>query len=76
MLKKDNDFLFASPSLWEGIARLLDIGSTLTISNDDILTPAEQDRLAMKSDWKMVAYDLECTLDDYANEFRNSRAKR
>lgn len=75
MLKKENDFLFASPSLWEGIARLLDIGSTLTTSNDDILTPEEQDRLAMKSDWNMVAYDLQCALNEYANEFRISREK-
>ena len=49
--------LFALPSAFTGIARLLDLGHTFTEYNDHD-TPEEADRAAMASDWYAVGDDL------------------
>ncbi len=49
--------LCARPSIWEGIARLIDIGATLNEYNYSE-TAMEADYRALRSDWEMVAQDM------------------
>ena len=49
--------LFASPSLTEGIARVLDLSGTHDAYNED-LTPQEADSRALYSDWASVGDHL------------------
>jgi hypothetical protein len=51
------DFLFAMPSFSGGLARVLDIGSTLNIYNVSA-SPQEADQKALSCDWKAVGTDL------------------
>ena len=51
------DFLVAKPSFLSGIARVLDIGSSLPTYNLSE-TPAEADAKAIRSDWGNVGKDL------------------
>jgi len=68
--------LYARPSFWGGIARLLDVGVMLNEYNYST-SPEEADFLALQSDWEMVGADL-CwaietfrgSLPDQANERR------
>ncbi len=46
-------FLFARPSFFEGMARVLDLGDTLTEFNRSI-TPAQANNIALRSDWQVV----------------------
>lgn len=52
-----SDFLFARPSFFEGIARMLDFGNTL---NEYNYSPSEDaaDENALWMDWSMVGDDL------------------
>jgi hypothetical protein len=52
-----SDLLFAPPSFTEGVARILDLGGTLTEFNS---APSGlwADRLAIRSDWRAVGHDL------------------
>ncbi len=54
-------FLYAIPSFWEGWARIIDLGDTLTEYNQSLST-AQADYLALKSDWYIVGDDI---LDAY-----------
>ena len=60
-------FLFARPSFVEGIARVLDMGDTLTEFNQS-LHGSQADRIALASDWMAVGCDIRdaigLTLDD------------
>ncbi len=49
--------LFASPSFWEGVARSIDAGGTMTEFNSS-LTPQQADVFALRSDWSAVGSDL------------------
>jgi hypothetical protein len=51
------DFLFARPSFFEGMARIIDFGGTLTVFNTS-RTPEEADARAMFEDWRAVGNDL------------------
>ena len=57
-------FLFANPSFIEGMARVLDLGTTLNEYNTS-LTPEEADHEAMASDWKAVASDLKAAMAEH-----------
>jgi len=50
-------FLFAKPSFLEGMARVLDIGGTLTEFNR-LPTSEEADANAIRQDWEAVGLDL------------------
>ena len=50
-----SSFLFADPSIIEGLARLLDIGGTLNEYNRS----EDPDGIALAMDWKMIAADLQ-----------------
>ena len=55
-------FLFARPSFWEGVARILDFGNVLTEYNKS-LTPQQADALAMRADWVTVGEDIQSAAD-------------
>lgn len=54
--------LFVIPSFWEGMARTLDIGGTMTEFNRSP-NPRVADALAMRADWMSVGQDLWNVLD-------------
>lgn len=56
-MRPRSDFLFASPSFFEGIARILDFGATLNGYNYS-QSDEEADEIALRMDWEMVGADL------------------
>ena len=59
-----SDFLFAQPSLWEGMGRLVDFGDFLTEYNRS-LTSAQADAIATAMDWQAIYDDLWTAFEDY-----------
>lgn len=61
------DYLFAKPNFFSGMARLLDIGSTLNVYND---SPSEEiaDMKALKSDWMAVGNDMRFAIERFKEE--------
>lgn len=59
-----SDFLFAEPSAWEGIGRLLDFGNTLNEYN----TSDEPDDIALRRDWMLVGSDLRDAMNHCLHE--------
>lgn len=57
-------FLFARPSFIEGVARIVDLGGTLSIYNESG-TPEDADLSALFSDWKAVGEDLKSAIGKY-----------
>lgn len=57
-------FLYARPSMVEGLAHLVDFGDTLQIYNS-ALTPEQADYLALSSDWYVVDDDLRAAIASY-----------
>lgn len=53
----DTSFLFATPSFLEGLARTIDLGTTLDEYNSSI-TPEQADFLALKNDWEVIGKDI------------------
>jgi hypothetical protein len=51
------DFLVTMPSVLLGVARLVDLGTTLDAYNISP-TPEDADTIAIASDWRMVGKDL------------------
>jgi len=60
-------FLFAEPSLVEGISRLFDWGGTLN-QYDTSHTGAEADRLALLFDWTAIGEDFLHAIEEYAKD--------
>ncbi len=53
----ETGFLFASPSLWSGIARLLDLWGKF--DNYNLEQSAEDiDAIALHNDWRVVGQDM------------------
>jgi hypothetical protein len=52
-----SDYFFARPSFIGGMARVLDLGSTLNVYNES-QTPQEADERAISSDWKAVGSEI------------------
>lgn len=61
-----SDFLFARPNFLNGMARAIDIGSTLNAYNESE-TSAAADYRAVCSDWQSVGTDLRRALDEQAS---------
>ncbi|MEA2030498.1 MAG: hypothetical protein U9N55_02725 [candidate division Zixibacteria bacterium] len=59
--------LFARPSFFEGIARLLDFTNSLQVYNYS-KTEAEADAKALAGDWRMVGRDIKAAVDEYDQE--------
>lgn len=51
------NFLFARPSFFEGMPRVLDIGGTLNEYNTS-LSAEQTDSLAISADWRAIGSDL------------------
>jgi hypothetical protein len=49
------------PSLWEGVARILDFGGSLNDYNYS-LSDVQADRCAIRSDWRNVGIDVAETM--------------
>ena len=56
--------LFANPSFITGMAKILDIGATFDVYNENI-TPKEADYRAILSDWYAVGDELRYALEEY-----------
>ncbi len=66
--------LYAAPSFLEGIARVMDIGDTLTEYNTSE-NGAEADARALGSDWKAVGNDLRAATAQYRKEMPQKSPK-
>ena len=53
-----SSFLFARPSFFEGMSRLLDFGNTLDEYNRSP-TPEQADSIALGCDWRRVGLDIQ-----------------
>jgi hypothetical protein len=62
-----SSFLFARPSFFEGMGRIVDFGDTLTEYNASATT-AEADYHALLSDWCAIGDDLRIALERARNE--------
>jgi hypothetical protein len=60
-------FLFANPSFVSGMARVLDIGSTMLEFNSTFY-PEVADYYAIKSDWIVVGDDIKTALNKYGEK--------
>ncbi len=63
-MSNKSTFLFARPSFVEGVARVMDLGTTLQIYNES-KTPEEADFKAMKKDWQAVGDDIVYAINKY-----------
>ena len=59
--------LYATPSFLEGVARVIDIGDTLTEYNGSE-NGVEGDVRALRSDWQAVGDDLRRAMAQYRQE--------
>lgn len=57
-------FLFARPSFLEGMARVMDLGSTMQIYNSS-KSEKEADIKALKKDWEAVGEDTLNAVEKY-----------
>lgn len=56
-LFNETGVLFAKPSFWTGIARLVDMFGTLSVYNESS-SPEEADAKALYADWLAVGNDM------------------
>lgn len=63
----DTAFLFATPSLWSGMARMLDICGQLDSYNGSE-TEEEADAKALYSDFRMVGQDLKLAIETLSTD--------
>lgn len=63
-------FLFANPSFISGMARVLDLGSTLNEYNYSAY-PEKADYHAVNSDWRIVGSDLRTAMARYENQINS-----
>jgi len=61
------DRLFATPSFIEGMARVLDLGATLTQYNASV-TPKNADFAAISSDWVVTGNDIRSAMGQFTKE--------
>lgn len=59
--------LFARPSFISGVARILDLGSSLNGYNID-RSAEEADSKATSADWQMVGRDIRTAMNTHAEE--------
>ncbi len=65
-MNKLTGFLYARPSLIEGMSRLIDFGNTLQVYNSS-LSPEQADFLALSSDWHVIGDDLRAAMNEYSH---------
>lgn len=59
-----SDFLYARPSFLEGMARVMDIGSTLNEYNSS----GDPDTIALLMDWLVVGQAMRQAINQYETE--------
>ena len=62
-----NDILFARPSFFGGMARLLDFGNTLNVYNGH-KSPGKADYFAIKSDFCAVGQDIQSAVSGFGEK--------
>lgn len=60
----ETSYLYANPSFFGGMAKILDMGGTLMIYNES-RTPVEADMKAISNDWKAVGNDLAHSIQEH-----------
>ena len=65
-------YQFKRPSFFEGMARVLDLGHSMTLRKVKVSGPAA-DAKAIASDWEMLGQDLKSVMGDYGSKPRNSK---
>ncbi len=68
-------FLYARPSFYEGMGRLLDFGNHLNQYNSSI-SPEQADALALYADWLAVGDDLRLAIEELAEIMSEEVATR
>ena len=63
-------FLFANPSFISGMARVLDLGSTLNEYNYSAY-PEKADYYAVNSDWRIVGSDIRTAMARYEHQINS-----
>ncbi len=66
-LSSNSTFLFAMPSFTRGMARALDMGSTLNVYNEAASAEAA-DAAALANDWGQVGIDIAGAMESFGNE--------
>ncbi len=64
MQKYRQNRLFATPSFFEGMARVVDLGATMQIYNDS-KSEKEADIKALNNDWRAVGQDIHFAIEHY-----------
>ena len=62
-----SELMFARPTFWGGIARLMDFGNSLSEFNYSTY-PELTDTMALASDWRAVGFDLQNAIDTVTHE--------
>ncbi len=60
-------YLFATPSFWEGVGRMVDFGDTLSEYNSSP-TPEAADAIAMYLDWSAIGDDIRTAINQHGVE--------
>jgi hypothetical protein len=68
------DFLFASPSFVEGVARIMDFGNVLNTYNSSN-SENEADAIALRMDWRMVGVDIQKAMELYSKIMKTYQEK-
>ncbi|MHB8737077.1 MAG: hypothetical protein ACYC9D_00585 [Candidatus Dormibacteria bacterium] len=68
-------FLFATPTFWQGIARILDLGGVLNTYNT-CDSDQEADRVALASDWYAIGLDFREAFGSEVEVSRRALAKQ
>jgi hypothetical protein len=70
-----SNFLFARPSFWEGVARIVDMGGTFQVYNTS-RDGTDADRRALQSDWEAVGQDMWTAIQKVDREVIRSKSKK
>lgn len=62
-----SDYLFARPSILEGVGRILDLSNSLNVYNAS-RTPGLADARAVHEDWKAIGHDLRVAMERLGTE--------
>ena len=65
-----SDFLFAQPSFFSGVARILDLFGLFDSYNES-LTPQEADARAMYADWRITGHDISDAVAQFEAEIQS-----
>ncbi len=60
-------FLYATPTVTEGAARIIDLGGTFTRYNNSASAEAADER-ALRSDWMTVGQDIRQALEQFKKQ--------